>query len=53
MPGEVLLAHHSILPLDERPECKRHVLEVLRTARGGGHMNIISRACSTSIASQI
>jgi magnesium chelatase family protein len=29
-PGEVSRARHGILLLDELPECRRHVLEVLR-----------------------
>jgi magnesium chelatase family protein len=29
-PGEVSLAHHGVRCLDAPPECRRHVLEVLR-----------------------
>jgi predicted ATPase with chaperone activity len=30
LPAEVSLAHHGVLFLDARPECRRHVLEVVR-----------------------
>jgi magnesium chelatase family protein len=34
MLGDVSLAHHGMLILDEQPACRRHLLEVLRQSLG-------------------